>query len=149
MILSRSQSKRILDQVRAVSKADSWVATVSGTERRHLRCALNNVTTSGETDDVTLAVTSHFGKRSGTATTNELDPKSIAATVRKSEEIARLAPENSEFMPPLEPQKYVAGKAFNAATAKAAPEKLASLSQPVLREADAKKVIAAGFPVQR
>jgi len=145
MILSSSQSKKILDQVRAASKADSWVATVTGTERRHLRFALNSVTTSGEQDDVGLAVTSHFGKRSGTATTNELDDKSIAATVRKSEEIARLAPENSEFMPPLGPQKYVAGKGFNDDTAKAAPEKLASLSEPALKEARAKKVIAAGF----
>jgi predicted Zn-dependent protease len=145
MILSRSESKKILDQVRTASKADSWVATVSGTERRHLRFALNNVTTSGEQDDLTLSVTSHFGKRSGTATTNELDSKSIVAAVRKSEEIARLAPENAEFMPPLGPQKYVEGKAFNDATAKAKPEKLASLSEPVLKQANAKKVVAAGF----
>ena len=145
MILSRSQSKKILDQVRAASKADSWVATVSGTDRRHIRFALNTVTTSGEQDDVTLSVTSHFGKRSGTATTNELDSKSILAAVAKSEQIARLAPENSEFMPPLGPQKYVQGKAFNDATAKAAPGKLAALSQPVLKEASEKKVIAAGF----
>jgi predicted Zn-dependent protease len=145
MILSRSQSKKILDQVRAASKADSWVATVSGTDRRHVRFALNSVTTSGEQDDVTLSVTSHFGKRSGTAATNELDSKSIVAAVAKSEQIARLAPENAEFMPPLGPQKYVDGKAFNDATAKAAPEKLATLSQPVLKEANNKNVIAAGF----
>ena len=145
MLLSRSQAKKILDQVRSASKADSWTATLSGTNRRHLRFALNNVTTSGEQDDLTLSVTSHFGKRSGTATTNELDDRSISTTIRKSEEIARLAPENAEFMPPLGPQEYVSGSAFNDATANAKPEKLAALSQPVLKEAEAKKVVAAGF----
>jgi predicted Zn-dependent protease len=145
MLVSRSEARKILDQVRAASKADSWVATVSGTARRHLRFALNSVTTSGEQDDLTLSVTSHFGKRSGSSSTNELNAKSIAATVRKSEEIARIAPENQEFMPPLGPQKYVAGKAFVEATAKAAPQKLAALSEPVLKEANAKKVVAAGF----
>ncbi|HKQ36899.1 MAG TPA: DNA gyrase modulator, partial [Verrucomicrobiae bacterium] len=145
MLFSRNEAKKIIDHVRAASKADSWTATLSGTQRRHVRFALNNVTTSGEQDDMTLAVTSHFGKRSGTATTNELDPKSIAATVRKSEEIARITPENEEFMPPLGPQKYVSGTAFNEATAKAAPPRLAELSQPVLKEANAKKVVAAGF----
>ena len=145
MLISRSQAQKILDQVRSASKADSWSATVSGAQRRHLRFALNNVTTAGEQDDLTLSITSNFGKRSGTATTNELEPKSIAAAVRKSEEIARLAPENAEFMPPLGPQKYVSGSAFHDATAKAAPERLAALSEPVLKEANARKVIAAGF----
>lgn len=145
MLFSPNEAKKIIDQVRAASKADSWTATLSGTHRRHLRFALNNVTTSGEQDDTTLSITSHYGKRSGTASTNELDAKSIAATVRKSEEIARLAPENEEFMLPLGPQKYVSGAAFNEATAKAAPPKLAELSQPVLKEANAKKVVAAGF----
>lgn len=145
MILSRAQAKKILDQVRAASKADSWVARLAGNDRRHIRFALNNVTTSGEQDDLDLSVTSHFGKRSGTTRTNELNEKSILTAVRKSEEIARLAPENAEFMPPLGPQKYVAGAAFNESTAKAGPEKLAPLCQPVLKEANAKKVIAAGF----
>ena len=145
MLFSRNDAKKIIDQVRGASKADSWTANLSGTQRRHLRFALNNVTTSGEQDDMTLAVTSHFGKRSGTASTNELDAKSVASTVRKSEEIARIAPENQEFMPPLGPQKYVAGNAFIDATAKAAPSKLAELSQPVLKQANAKKVVAAGF----
>jgi predicted Zn-dependent protease len=145
MILTRSQAKKILDRVRSASKADSWIATVSGTDRRHLRFALNNVTTSGEQDDLTLSIASHFGKRSGRASTNELDDNSVIAAIRKSEEIARLAPENAEFMPPLGPQKYVSGAAFNDATAKAKPEKLASLSAPVLKEATAKKVVAAGF----
>src|SRR4026209_1388740 len=109
MLFSRNEAKKIIDQVRASSKADSWTATVSGTQRRHLRFALNNVTTSGEQDDTTLSITSHFGKRSGTASTNELHAKSVAAPVRKSEEIARIAPENAEFRPPLGPQKYVSG----------------------------------------
>lgn len=145
MLISRTQAKKIFDQIAAASKADSWTASLSGNDRRHIRFALNNVTTSGQQDDLDLSVTSNFGKRSGRARTNELNEKSIIAAVRQSEDIARRAPENAEFMPPLGPQKYVDGKAFNEATANARPEKLAAMSGPALKEARAKKVVAAGF----
>src|SRR5262249_48105503 len=65
--------------------------------------------------------------------------------VRKSEEIARLAPENPEFVPPLEKQTYLKGNSFDAGTAGVAPAKLASLCQPVLKESVAKNVTAAGY----
>src|SRR5688500_6886175 len=100
MIISRSQAKKHFDQIASASKSDSWTASLSGNDRRHLRFALNNVTTAGQQDDLDLSITSHFGKRSGTARTNELSESAILAAVRKSEQIARLAPENPEFMPP-------------------------------------------------
>src|SRR5262249_12222708 len=41
-----------------------------------------------------------FGTRSGSHSFNQSDPKTIEAAVRKSEELARLAPEDPEYMPP-------------------------------------------------
>src|SRR5439155_23620747 len=101
MILSQSESKTLLHKVLSASKADSCTAHLSGHSRDHVRLALNDVTTSGAQDALSLSITSSFGKRSGTISTNELDDKAIAAAVKKSEEIARLAPENPEFIPPL------------------------------------------------
>jgi predicted Zn-dependent protease len=145
MIISEAEAKRITKKVLSLSKADSCVATLSGHERGNIRFALNSATTSGFQDGLRLSVESNFGKRSGSASTNEFDDAAIEAAVRKSEQIARLAPENPEFLPPLGPQEYLKSQAHFAATAEARPAKLATLCAPVLQEADRAGVTAAGF----
>ena len=145
MIISKSEAHKITDKVLALSKADSCTATLSGHERGNIRFALNNVTTSGYQDNLSLSIESHFGKRTGSVSINELDDASIAAAVKKSEEIARLAPENSEFLPPLGQQSYLESRTYFDSTAQAQPDKLAALCAPVLTEAIDKKVTAAGF----
>jgi predicted Zn-dependent protease len=145
MILSRADAKKITDKALSLSKAESCTVSLGGHERGHVRFALNSATTGGYQDDLSLSVTSHFGKRSGSASTNELDDNSIAAAVRQSEEIARLARENPEFLPPLGPQTYLESRTYYESTAQARPDKLAALCDPVLSEAIDKKVTAAGF----
>jgi len=145
MIISESEAKQITAKVLALSKADSCVVSVSGHEHGDLRFALNSPTTSGFQDDLSLSITSNFGRRSGSVSINQIDDGSIAAAVKKSEEIARLAPENPEFVPPLGKQTYVKGGGFYASTAGADPGKLASLCRPVLKEAMAREVTSAGY----
>ena len=90
------------------SKAEACEANLNGNTGGNIRYARNTrVDQRARTDDMTLAVQSSFGKRSGTATINEFDDASLEKAVRRSEELARLAPENPEFMPPLGPQQYV------------------------------------------
>src|SRR5262245_37025966 len=145
MILSEAATKKLTAKVLALSKAESCTVSLSGTERENVRFALNNGTTNGFQDDLNLSIESNFGKRSGSATINQLDDGTIAAAVRKSEEIARLAPENPEFVPPLGKQTYSKGSSFDAGTASVAPAKLASLCRPVLKESIAESVTTAGY----
>src|SRR5688572_28644652 len=116
MIISEAEAKRITQKVLGLSKAESCVATLSGHERGNVRFALNSATTSGFQDGLRLTVESNFGKRSGSASTNEFDDRAIETAVRKAEEIARLAPENPEFLPPLGAQKYLESRAYYKAT---------------------------------
>src|SRR5262245_56358517 len=145
MILSEAAAKKLTAKVLALSQAESCIVSVKGSERGNVRFALNSGTTNGFQDDLSLSIESNFGKRSGSATINQLDDETIAAAVRKSEEIARLAPENPEFVPPLGKQTYLKGSSFDAGTAGVIPAKLASLCRPVLNESVAKKVTAAGY----
>src|SRR5438093_6133021 len=119
MMVSQAEAKTITDKVLSLSKADSCVASLRGLNRRHVRFALNSITTDGEQDDLTLSVHSSFGTRSGSARTNEFTDSAIAAAVRKSEEIAKFAPPDPEFMPPLGEQSYVEPRIYFYATAKA------------------------------
>src|ERR1700748_63179 len=98
MIMNRSEAEAVLKKVFALSKAEGAEAGVSGGEGGNTRFALNGVTTSGQASDLNLFVTSYYGKKSGSATTNQFDDESLGKCVRASEEIAKLAPEDPETM---------------------------------------------------
>ena len=116
-VYSEEQARAILDRAIGLSKADQCVATLSGSSGGNIRYALNGVSTSGHVSDADLSIEAAFGKRVGTATTNRFDDVSIVAAVRRAEELARLAPENPEFVPAIEPRVYKASNTFAGTTA--------------------------------
>ena len=116
-ILSKDEAKKIIDKVLSYSKADEMSVGLNGSRTGNIRYARNSVSTSGESDNLGLSVTAVFGKRSGTATINEFDDASLEKTVRRAEEIARLAPENPEYMPMLGPQTYLETATYAESTA--------------------------------
>lgn len=111
-ILSKEEAKQILEKVMSFSTADSLEAGLSGSGRGNIRYARNTVTTSGFNDDISLGVTANFGKKSASSTINEFDDESLRKVVKRAEELAKLAPENPEFMEPLGPQEYKESKTF-------------------------------------
>src|SRR4051812_36748904 len=98
-MLTRKQAQDLTRSVLARSKANQATVSVSGGTTNHLRYAGNVPSTSGSQIERALTVTSSFGTRTGSATANQLDDKTLEATVRRSEEIARLGPEDPEHMP--------------------------------------------------
>jgi predicted Zn-dependent protease len=144
-IFSKEESKKILKKVIAFSKADACEVNLNGTNGGNIRYARNSVSTAGENSDVTLIVQSNFGKKSGVATINEFDDASLEKVVRRSEELAKLAPENPEFMEPLPQQTYGESKTYFESTAKITPEYRAQAAANSINPAIAKDVTAAGF----
>jgi len=144
-IYTKEEAKKILQKVISYSKADGCEANLSGSNGGNIRYARNSVSTAGESSDVTLAVQSYFGKKSGTATINEFDDASLEKVVRRSEELAQLAPENPEFMEPLSQQEYGESKTYVEATAKITPEYRAQAAANSINPAAAKDVTAAGY----
>src|SRR5690606_23285778 len=104
------------------SKADECTASLSGSISGNIRFALNDVSTSGIVSNADLAVQVAFGKRVGVATINEFDDAALERVVRRAEDLARLAPENPEFMPAIEKQAYRASPTFSESTAAITPE---------------------------
>lgn len=144
-ILSKEQAKKIIDKVLAFSKADEVSVSLSGDRVGNIRYARNSVSTSGETTDLSLSVTAVFGKKSGTATINEFDDASLEKTVRRAEEIAKLAPDNPEYMPMLGPQQYIETKAFADSTAGIDPEYRAKAAFGSIDPCIRKNLTAAGY----
>ena len=144
-ILTKDEAKKIIDKVLSYSKADEMSVNLSGGRTGNIRYARNAVSTSGESENLSLAVTSVFGKRSGTATVNEFDDASLEKTVRRAEEIARLAPENPEYMPMLGPQTYLAADPYAESTAKIDPVYRAQATFDSLDPCRKKNLTAAGY----
>jgi predicted Zn-dependent protease len=144
-ILSESEARAILQKVLALSRADECEVNLGGGRGGNLRFARNTVSTSGGAEQLSLTVSSSFGKRSGVASINEFDDASLARVVRTSEELARLAPENPEHVELPGPQKYPEPSGYFDSTANLTQEdrvRQVAASLGVCRDA---KLVAAGF----
>lgn len=142
---SEAEARALLEKTIQFSVADECVATLAGSIAGNVRFALNSVSTSGVVDDTTLAVQVAFGKRVGTATINAFDDASLQSVVRRAEELARLAPDNPEFVPVIDPQTYVATPAFAASTAAIDPAYRAQIAEASIAPCKSENLIAAGF----
>ncbi|HEV7330418.1 MAG TPA: DNA gyrase modulator [Flavisolibacter sp.] len=120
-MLNEQEAKTLIDKILSYSKADEISVTLNGGRTGNIRYARNTVSTNGETDNLSFSITSVFGKKSGTATGNEFDDASLEKAVRRSEEVAKLAPDNPEYLPALGPQQYGRGLNFAESTAKIDP----------------------------
>jgi predicted Zn-dependent protease len=144
-ILSQEQTKRICDRVMSFTKADECIVTVGGSRAGNIRFARNTVSTAGLAEDTQIVVQVAFGKKQGTATINEYDDKSLEKVVRRAEDLARLAPENPEFMPAIAKQAYKASETFFKRTADIDPEFRAQAAAYSIEACRKANVVAAGF----
>jgi predicted Zn-dependent protease len=103
-ILSEVQSKAIIDKVIKMSSADAITVNVTSGLTNNIRFAANQLSTAGSVADANVAVTSSFGAKSAVVVTNNLTDEALLATVKQSEALARLAPDDPEAMPNLGPQ---------------------------------------------
>jgi len=144
-IFTEQEAKALLDKVIKLSKADECTATLEGAIDGNVRFARNSVSTSGIVSNCDLAVQVAFGKRVGTATINKFDDASLERVVRRAEELARLAPENPEFMPAIGKQAYTPTSTFVQATADITPDYRAQVSADCIAPCKKDKLTAAGF----
>ncbi|WP_026956987.1 TldD/PmbA family protein [Algoriphagus vanfongensis] len=144
-ILTKEEAKAIIDKVLSFATADETEVSVRGGRTGNIRYARNTVNTSGETNEIGLSITSVFGKKSGSTTINELDDESLKKAVARAEEIARLAPENPEYMPMLGPQTYAESKTFASATDQIDPEYRAQVAMDSIAPCEENDLTAAGY----
>src|SRR4051812_46358741 len=96
IILSETEAMALLQKALTYSKANECEVNLQGEEWSNIRYALNKVSTCGSKVYKTLSVQSAFGTKVGVATIDEFDDASLEKVVRRSEELAQLAPENPE-----------------------------------------------------
>lgn len=144
-IMTEAEARKIVERVIELSTADECTATLTGTVDGNVRFALNNVSTAGLVSNCQLGVQVAYGKRTGVATINSFDEDSLKRVVERAEELAKLAPENPEFMPALDKQDYKATPTYSEATAKVTAEFRAQVAADSIEACKKESLIAAGF----
>jgi predicted Zn-dependent protease len=144
-IYTKEQAQKLLQKVLGYSKAEECEVSLNGSESGNIRYARNEVSTAGEIGRLSLAVSSSFGKKTGTATIDEFDDASLEKVVRRSEELAQLAPENPEHMPLLGPQTFAESITYVPATAAITPDTRAEAVGKSIQVSKEAKLQAAGY----
>ncbi len=144
-ILSKEEAQTLLKKALSYSKAEECEVSLNGSDAGNIRYARNAVSTAGDISQLTLAVSSSYGKKTGTATIDEFDDASLAKCVLRSEELAQLAPENPEHMPLLEPQTFEESVTYVPATAAITPDTRAEAVGKSIQVSRDAKLQAAGY----
>jgi predicted Zn-dependent protease len=145
MTLDERQARAVLEKAIRLSKAEACTVRLDGSSGGNIRYARNTVTTAGAGANMSLGVGATFGKRTGGASTNELDDAAIERTMRRAEELARLAPEDPETMDLLGPQTYTPTPAHFQRTADITAGFRADVAAAGIGPAKARDCAAAGF----
>jgi predicted Zn-dependent protease len=147
-ILDLDELETLSKKILGFSKSEWAEVSLESGHSANLRFAANTVTTSGSHTNTSLTVTAANGKRAGSATTNDISDDGLRRAVAKAEEIASLAPENEELMPPVaEKQKYVRSSAFDPRSADLdwAAEQRAKIADSAIKASKGHDFQTAGF----
>jgi predicted Zn-dependent protease len=143
--LSREECEAIAKRALSFATADETRVLVNSTNISNTRFAVNQISTGGDSFDSVVTVISKFGKRSGSASTNQFDDEGLRAAVNMSERVAKLSPEDPEAMPELGPQTYQQGVNWSDATASLDPTTRADAVKRITEPAKAANLVSTGF----
>ena len=101
--LSRDDARALAGRVLGMSRAEQARVTINSGETGNTRFAANQVSTSGDVSDTTVTITSAFGRRVASSTTNMLDDASLRAAVQVSEQLAPCLPKTRSTWESWEP----------------------------------------------
>jgi predicted Zn-dependent protease len=144
--LSREAAQALSEKIVKMSKADAINVSINAGLNTNVRFAANQMSTAGSIVDAQVAVQSSFGPKHAVVTTNDLSDDALKRTVEQAERLAKLAPDDPESMPELDPQKYVSVNGWFDSTAELSASDRAKAALSALEPARAAgDVTAAGF----
>jgi predicted Zn-dependent protease len=145
-VLTREEAQGLIERALRLSRADAIRVNLQSGRETNLRFADNQMSTSGVSTTTAIRIQSVFGRRRASVVTNNRTDEGLRRAVEQSEALARLAPEDPEYLGELGPQEYVQIPAWFDATAELSAEERAKAALSALAPARAAKdLTVAGF----
>ena len=143
--LSRDDARALAERVLRFSRAEQARVSINSGATGNTRFAANQISTSGDVTDTRVTITSAFGRRVASSTTNLLDDASLRAAVQTSERLAPLSPENPEYLGELGPMPVPERDAVFSSTADLSPEARARTAAEVTTPAAERSLVSTGY----
>jgi predicted Zn-dependent protease len=129
---SEDQALSLVESIIQQSEAEDVFVSLSASESALSRFSENQISQNIHRSQLKLTITSYFGRKCASAATTQLDSEAIQETLRRSEDLARIAPDDPEWVPLLEPQVYESRTpAYDEETARLSPLKRGEMVQQV------------------
>jgi predicted Zn-dependent protease len=144
-MFTRDEAQKIAQKVIGYSTFPECQVSVTASEQAYTRFANNGITTAslGLRQNVSITVTRDA--KTGSYAADDLDEASLRAGVKKAEELANLAPSNSERLAALGPQQYPRTFDLDDRTAKARAPEMIPHVKTIIDIALKQKLVAAGL----
>jgi len=139
-LFTESEARRLVETILPMITADDAVVNVRHAREATTRFSNNAIAQGTWQDRLTVTLSATFGHRTGKASVDATDAEALRALVRRTEDAARLAPPDPEYLPSLGPQKYAAVAGFSEATSRLRDEDAARLAGEIISAA-----VSAGF----
>lgn len=145
VLTSREEFEFLTDLVLRHSTGEHACVTLHDHHSGTVRFANNQVIQHVDTRKVRFLVTIGFGKKHGTASTTDLTAGAVRETVQRAESLARVTPEDPEFLPPPGRQHYESWPTFRPETLEANVHGRLQLARDVIEQCQAEQVQGAGI----
>lgn len=142
---SREEFRFLADLVLTRSSGDQTMVKLHDLHSGTTRFANNQVVQNVDTRRGTLAVTVAFGRRHGTASTTDFTAGSVQNTLMRAERIARVSPDDPEYLPPPEPQPFAARETAKPETMGAGPARRLEYTNEAITQCRMENLMAAGI----
>src|ERR1700736_2487875 len=140
---TREEAQKLSAKILSYSTFPECSVALNSTEESYTRFANNGITNAGFSERRNIVIASTRDLKTGLIRIDEVDDNSLRAAVKRSEELAALAPPNPEHQPPPGPQKYPEIAAYDEETARARSPRMIPQVRAVV-EAAGKQALGAG-----
>ncbi len=143
--LNPQSALSLIESIIKQSQAEGVFVTLRQNESTLSRFSENQISQNLSKNNFKVTVTSYFGQQTASASTTELEPEAITATIQRAEALAKIAPPDPEWMPLLTKQDYPSTPAAcDEATAHLSPLARGEIVEKVCSLARQKQVKSSG-----
>ncbi len=143
-LTSREEFGFLTDLVLNHSTGDHTALSLRDSHGGTTRFANNQVIQNVNQRRGTLAITVAFGRQHGTVTTTDFTAGAVRETLKQAERLARISPEDPEYLPPVGAQSYLLLPTARPETSAAGPARRLDYAREAIGQCKMENLNAAG-----
>lgn len=143
-LTSRQEFEFLTELVMKHSAGDHTVLSIRDVHGGTTRFANNQVIQNVHQRRGTLSITVAFGRQQGSASTTDFTAGAVRETLKQAERIARVSPEDPEYLPPVGAQAYLGLPTSRPETAAAGPARRLDYAREAIGQCKMENLNAAG-----